>query len=72
MLNESLPMSRLPQIAAPTRKPYLSHLSDHEGEQVNYVRTKILVSEKSIIQIRTSMFQDLWYIFLIPLRSRNF
>ena len=41
-------------------------------EQVNYVRTKILVSEKSIIQISTSMFQDLWYIFLIPLRSRNF
>ncbi len=41
-------------------------------EQVNYVRTKILVSKKSIIQISTSMFQDLWHIFLIPLGSPQF
>ncbi len=32
MLNEYLSMKRFPQIAIPTRKPYLSDLSDHEWE----------------------------------------
>ena len=32
MLNESLSMRRFPQIATPTRKPYLSDLSEHEWE----------------------------------------
>ncbi len=34
MSNESLPMSRFPQIAVPTRKPYLSDLSDREWEVI--------------------------------------
>ena len=34
MLNESLLMSRFPEIAVSTRKPYLIDLSDHEWEVI--------------------------------------
>lgn len=33
-MTESLPMSRFPKIAAPTRKPYISDLSDREWEVI--------------------------------------
>ena len=40
MSNESLPMSRYPQIAAPTRKPYISDLSDLEWKVIKHLLPK--------------------------------
>ena len=40
MSNKSLPMSRYPQILAPTRKPYISDLSDFEWEIIKHLLPK--------------------------------